>query len=50
VFIYCYRGKSEIKREEIDAMRRVQITQRPRPPKSPVPLDLRTPSGRPLPF
>jgi hypothetical protein len=31
-------------------MRRIRIVQRPRPPKRPAPLDLRTPSGRRLPF
>jgi len=31
-------------------MRSVQIVKRPGPPRTPEPLDLRTPSGRPLPF
>jgi hypothetical protein len=31
-------------------MRTVQIVKRPRPPRCPAPLDLRTPSGRPLPY
>jgi hypothetical protein len=31
-------------------MRTVQIVKRPRPARRPVDLDLRTPSGRPLPF
>ena len=31
-------------------MRSVQTVKRPRPPRTPEPLDLRTPSGRPLPF
>jgi hypothetical protein len=31
-------------------MKRVQIIHRPRPRRPLAPLDLRTPSGRPLPF
>ncbi len=31
-------------------MRTVQIVKRPRPAPAPEPLDLRTPSGRPLPY
>jgi hypothetical protein len=31
-------------------MKRILITQRPKSPNSPAPLDLRTPTGRVLPF
>ncbi|MBB6475457.1 hypothetical protein BJ992_004888 [Sphaerisporangium rubeum] len=31
-------------------MKRILITQRPKPTSSPAPLDLRTPTGRVLPF
>ncbi|ACZ90299.1 hypothetical protein Aros01_04072 [Streptosporangium roseum] len=31
-------------------MKKVRIVHRPRPPRKPTPLDLRTPSGRLLPF
>ncbi|MBB4920113.1 hypothetical protein FHS44_007257 [Streptosporangium saharense] len=31
-------------------MKRIHLIQRPRPPREPVPLDLRTPSGKALPF
>lgn len=31
-------------------MRTVQIVKKARPPRTPQPLDLRTPSGRPLPY
>ncbi|MDP9849938.1 hypothetical protein J2853_009149 [Streptosporangium lutulentum] len=31
-------------------MKKVLITQKPRPPRKPISLDLRTPSGRVLPF
>ncbi|ETK31535.1 hypothetical protein MPTA5024_34440 [Microbispora sp. ATCC PTA-5024] len=31
-------------------MKKVQIVPRPRPPRTPEPVDLRTPSGRVLPF
>jgi hypothetical protein len=41
-----YRGSAH--RQEA-AVKQVQI-QRPQQPRVPAPLDLRTPSGRPLPF
>ncbi|MBG0850789.1 hypothetical protein I2W78_02685 [Streptomyces spinoverrucosus] len=31
-------------------MKRIQQEKRPRPPRRPAALDLRTPSGRPLPY
>ncbi len=31
-------------------MKKVQIVPRPRPPRVPAPIDLRTPSGRVLPY
>ncbi|MBB3731221.1 hypothetical protein FHR33_007081 [Nonomuraea dietziae] len=31
-------------------MKKLQLVPRPRLPRRPLPLDLRTPSGRPLPF
>lgn len=31
-------------------MQRIRIQNRPQQPRKPAPLDLRTPSGRPLPY
>ncbi|GHB25305.1 MULTISPECIES: hypothetical protein [Streptomyces] len=36
--------------EEVVAVGRIQIVRRPQPPTGPPPLDLRTPSGRTLPY
>ncbi|MFD4943152.1 hypothetical protein ACFVYE_09790 [Streptomyces sp. NPDC058239] len=37
-------------RQEVVAMGRIKIVRRPQLPSRPPPLDLRTPSGRPLPY
>lgn len=36
--------------EEVRTMQRIRIQTRPRQPRTPGPLDLRTPSGRPMPY
>ncbi len=35
---------------EVSTMQQIRISRRPQPPRRPSPLDLRTPSGRPLPY
>nr|WSW70671.1 hypothetical protein OG461_33265 [Streptomyces sp. NBC_00995] len=37
-------------RQEVVAVGRIRIVRRPQLPSRPPPLDLRTPSGRPLPY
>ncbi|MFH8475789.1 hypothetical protein [Streptomyces sp. NPDC018000] len=37
-------------RQVVVTMGRIRIVRRPQLPKRPPPLDLRTPSGRPLPY
>lgn len=37
-------------RDEAIVMERIQVTKRPRPPRRPDPPDLRTPSGRRMPY
>ncbi|MEU7603535.1 hypothetical protein AB0B78_13900 [Streptomyces sp. NPDC040724] len=36
--------------EEVATMQRIRIQSRQKQPHKPVPLDLRTPSGRPIPY
>ncbi|GAA3020371.1 hypothetical protein GCM10010447_57790 [Streptomyces fulvorobeus] len=45
-----HRGHIPVNQEGVVAMGRIQIVRRPAPPTGPPPLDLRTPSGRPLPY
>ncbi|MGW4231775.1 hypothetical protein ACWEF9_21185 [Streptomyces sp. NPDC004980] len=42
-------GRYRLTREVV-AVGRIQIVRRPQPPTGPPPLDLRTPSGRTLPY
>ncbi|WP_330321243.1 hypothetical protein OG927_32425 [Streptomyces clavifer] len=43
-------GQIPVDQEEVVAVGRIQIVRRPQPPTGPPPLDLRTPSGRTLPY